>query len=104
MISITPKSLWNYCVPFISPDCKYTSQNEEFSGLLNEFDLKQIMTLPTRNESILDLFLVDNSTLVKYVEMQPGIDKVGKRAKTRNRYNQAPHLTQDTNGNVTNHN
>ena len=28
-------------------------------------------------------------------------NKVRKRAKIRNRYNQAPHLTQDTNGNVT---
>ena len=27
--------------------------------------------------------------------------KVRKRAKIRNRYNQAPHLTQDTNGKVT---
>ena len=29
-------------------------------------------------------------------------DKVRKRAKIRNRYNQVPHLTQDTNGKVTN--
>ena len=29
------------------------------------------------------------------------IDKVSKRAKISNRYNQAPHLTQDTNGKVT---
>ena len=28
-------------------------------------------------------------------------NKVRKRAKIRNRYNQAPHLTQDTNGKVT---
>ena len=28
--------------------------------------------------------------------------KVSKGAKTRNRYNQVPHLTQDTNGKVTN--
>ena len=28
--------------------------------------------------------------------------KVGKGAKIRNRYNQVPHLTQDTNGKVTN--
>ena len=27
--------------------------------------------------------------------------KVGKRAKIKNRYNQAPHMTQDTNGKVT---
>ena len=30
------------------------------------------------------------------------ISKVRKRAKFRNRYNQVPHLTQDTNGKVTN--
>ena len=29
------------------------------------------------------------------------IGKVRNRAKIRNRYNQAPHLTQDTNGKVT---
>ena len=29
-------------------------------------------------------------------------DKVSKCAKIRNRYNQVPHLTQDTNGKVTN--
>ena len=29
------------------------------------------------------------------------LDKVRKRAKIRNRYNQAPHLTQNTNGKVT---
>ena len=28
--------------------------------------------------------------------------KVSKRAKIRNRYNQVPHLTQDTNGKLTN--
>ena len=31
-----------------------------------------------------------------------GIWKVSKGAKIRNRYNQVPHLTQDTNGKVTN--
>ena len=31
-----------------------------------------------------------------------GINKVSKGAKIRNRYNQVPHLTQDTNGKVTN--
>ena len=29
------------------------------------------------------------------------LDKVSKGAKIRNRYNQVPHLTQDTNGKVT---
>ena len=30
------------------------------------------------------------------------INKVSKGAKVRNRYNQVPHLTQDTNGKVSN--
>ena len=30
------------------------------------------------------------------------VDKVSKGAKTRNRYNQVPHLTKDTNGKRTN--
>ena len=30
------------------------------------------------------------------------LEKVSKGAKIRNRYNQVPHLTQDTNGKVTN--
>ena len=32
----------------------------------------------------------------------PGLGKVSNGAKIRNRYNQVPHLTQDTNGKVTN--
>ena len=31
-----------------------------------------------------------------------GVIRVSKGAKIRNRYNQVPHLTQDTNGRVTN--
>ena len=34
-------------------------------------------------------------------KIHTGNVKVRKRAKIRNRYNQAPHLTQDTNGKVT---
>ena len=32
---------------------------------------------------------------------EPSRDKVRKLAKIRNRYNQVPHLTHDTNGKVT---
>ena len=35
-------------------------------------------------------------------DVQRDLDKVSKGAKIRNRYNQVPHLTQDTNGKVTN--
>ena len=36
------------------------------------------------------------------VVVYPDYFKVSKGAKIRNRYNQVPHLTQDTNGKVTN--
>ena len=43
--------------------------------------------------------------MVEYVGvllLQKKIVKTSKGAKIRNRYNQVPHLTQDTNGKVTN--
>ena len=43
-------------------------------------------------------------SLLTYISKQDnsGISKVSNGAKIRNRYNQVPHLTQDTNGKVTN--
>ena len=40
-------------------------------------------------------------TLIPKQRASPTHVKVRKRAKIRNRYNQAPHLTKDTNGKVT---
>ena len=37
-----------------------------------------------------------------YHDLDHNVGKVSKSAKIRNRYNQVPHLTQDTNGKVTN--
>ena len=68
-----PKFSWTNNIPTISPDCKHPRQCEEFIVLLNEFSLTQLLTLPTRFENILDLFLIDNPTLVKSVEIRPGI-------------------------------
>ena len=38
----------------------------------------------------------------KYICLTAELLKISKSAKIRNRYNQVPHLTQDTNGKVTN--
>ena len=48
-------------------------QYEDFIDLLDEFSLTQLVTHPTRGDNILDLFLIDNPTLVKSVEIKPGI-------------------------------
>ena len=42
------------------------------------------------------------SKTVKFFLLQAIFVKASKVAKIRNRYNQVPHLTQDTNGKVTN--
>ena len=47
-------------------------------------------------------FNVTQSALcAAYYDYTDTLEKVRTRAKSRNRYNQAPHLTQDTNGKVT---
>ena len=46
---------------------------------------------------------IDNTEVFLLLSFKPEIDlKVSNGAKIRNRYNQVPHLTQDTNGKVTN--
>ena len=59
----------------------------------------QANTLPRRCKSQL---LPQGSRSELYIYLDPvTCIKVRKRAKIRNRYDQAPHLTQDTNGKVT---
>ena len=41
-------------------------------------------------------------SIISPIHKSGPINKVSKGAKIRNRYNQVPHLTQDTNGKVTN--
>ena len=48
-----------------------------------------------KQDDVIDAF----NTTSRYLD---DILKVSKVAKIRNRYNQVPHLTQDTNGKVTN--
>ena len=42
------------------------------------------------------------NVVLSWVERGKGFIKVSNGEKIRNRYNQEPHLTQDTNGKVTN--
>ena len=45
---------------------------------------------------------VPEDVLYAYIKLLFWIIKVSDGAKNRNRYNQVPHLTQDTNGKITN--
>ena len=46
--------------------------------------------------------MLSDSSVSNYLVCLVASYKVSKGAKIRNRYNQVPHLTQDTNGKVTN--
>ena len=65
---------------------------------------KIYLDIPSQNKSDKRFFDVVTSYFVfdKYVFSHNFQIKVSEGAKIRNRYNQVPHLTQDTNGKVTN--
>ena len=69
--------------------------NQTFSIQLVDKDLKIYSCITDKN--IWDFILGQ-----KFLSHQCYRTKVSKGAKIRNRYNQVPHLTQDTNGKVTN--
>ena len=59
--------------------------------------------IPSKTDKIYhDVELIDGSKPVKQHPYRMNPVKVSNGAKIRNRYNQVPHLTQDTNGKVTN--
>ena len=60
------------------------------------------LLLDTGSNIIVGLDFDMNNTLLRTcIDYYAHVVKVRKRAKIRNRYNQAPNLTQDTNGKVT---
>lgn len=60
-------------MPSLKLDCKYPSQYGDFENILADFNLRQMVTEPTRYENTLDLFLTNNPTLVSMVEIIPGL-------------------------------
>ena len=46
---------------------------EDFISLLDDFDLVQMVSEPTRSENVLDFFLTSNHTLVDEIKISPGI-------------------------------
>ena len=56
-----------------SPDCKHLSFYRQITEVLNDSNLIQTISLPTRDSNILDLFFTTNPTLVQRVSILPGI-------------------------------
>ena len=68
-----PKLTWKYRSPSVKPDCSLTKTYDLFLDLLNDFGFTQMVTTPTRQDNLLDLFLTTNPTLVDEVDCQPGL-------------------------------
>jgi len=59
------------CAP--PPDCKHPSFCRQITEVLNDSNLIQTVSRPTRDSNILDLFFTTNPTLVQRVSILPGI-------------------------------
>ena len=70
-----PKMDWDHRCP--SPDCKHLSFYRQITKVLNDSNLTQTVSLPTRDSNILDLFFTTNPTLVQRVSILPGISDHG---------------------------
>ena len=56
-----------------SPDCKHRSFYRQVTEVLNESNLTQTVSIPTRDSNILDFFFTTHPTLVQRVSILPGI-------------------------------
>ena len=68
-----PNLTWTDNTPLMKPDCASSNTYDLFLDLLNDFGFTQMVTLPTRHDNILILFLTSNPTLVDQVDCRPGL-------------------------------
>ena len=70
-----PKMDWDHVCP--SPNCKHPPFYRQITEVLNDSNLTQTVSLPTRDSNILDLFFTTIPTLVQQVSILPGISDHG---------------------------
>ena len=68
-----PKLIWPECSPELKPECPQSLVYDSFINILNDYNFTQVVTEPTRQENILDLFLTTNPTLISDVKCCPGL-------------------------------
>ena len=69
-----PKFHWNdNYVPQVKQGCSFPQQYDDFINLLDDNNLIQMVSEPTRQDNTLDLFLTNNDSLVSKVTILPGI-------------------------------
>ena len=108
------KHTFNFLLPIFTTLCINVHHNQIYvaniigvcmSKVIGQWQMEN--SFPGHIFHILHLIFITVRTSVQHYKISchiydPGlVSKVRKRAKIRNRYNQAPHLTQDTYGKVT---
>ena len=68
-----PKFTWVDCEPSVRLDSSCRSVYDSFVAILDDYNLVQIETEPTRHDNVLDLILTSNPTHVYKVECLPGL-------------------------------
>ena len=63
----------NWSSGSIKSSCPSPSQHSQFLDILADYGLVQITDKLTREENVLDLILVNNPSLLKRLEVVPGI-------------------------------
>lgn len=68
-----PEMKWPDTNPQIEQDWQHNPIYKKFINILEDFNLTQKVTEPTRGNNVLDLFLTSNDTLTNKVHTIPGI-------------------------------
>ena len=66
-----PKLTWPESVPEFRPDCSHRQVYDFFLNLIHGYNFTQVVSEPTRQDNILDLFLTTNPTLITEVKCSP---------------------------------
>ena len=68
-----PKLNWPESLPEFKPDCSHKQVYDFFLSIINDYNFTQVVSEPTRQDNILDLFLTTNPTLIMKINCSPGL-------------------------------
>ena len=68
-----PKLNWSDGSPESKPDCSLSKVYDTFLNTIEDYNFTQVVSEPTRQENILDLFLTTNPTLISNIHCSPGL-------------------------------
>ena len=68
-----PRLNWPESLSEFKPDCSHRQLYDFFLNTINDYNLTQVVSEPTRQDNILDLFLTTNPTLINNIKYFTGL-------------------------------